>query len=120
MQVVCLASMPLMYFNRGHFYCRYSCSRSNGSFFIETSISGYQHSMMFSLTKLALHEEPLDKPLSDIQWTSHEPSPPFGLWLHVDSGFVKATKGNAELFNRRLGDPNRTVIKGAFGELNLN
>ena len=70
---------------------------------------------MFSLAKLAVHRHPLDEPLKDIRWTSYEPSLSSGLLLQVDSGFMKITNDNEELFHRQLSSPNETVLKGAFG-----
>ena len=74
---------------------------------------------MFSLLKLALHRHPLDEPLRDIKWTNYEPSLPPGLVLRVESGSMRITDGNEDLFHHQLSGPNQTVLKGAFGELNV-
>ena len=70
---------------------------------------------MFSLAKLALHRHPLDEPLKDLRWTNYEPSGSPGMVLQVESGSMKITNGDKELFNHPLSRPNETVLKGAFG-----
>ena len=75
---------------------------------------------MFALCKLAIHRHRADEGLKDVRWVNYDPSPPLGLRLGLDGGCVKISNGDNEVFRQVLGEPNKTALKGAFGECSLS
>ena len=70
---------------------------------------------MFSLLRVALHHHRTEEVLKGIQWTNYEASPSTGLRVAVESEGLRIVHGSDEIFHRPLTDPNRAIIKGAFG-----